>query len=773
MKQLIKVLFLLFSVSFLYSQPDNFTSNYDKYNCFAFDDDNYYVGLVNGFVVQDRETGEYKYYSTLNSDMKGNNVSDIDVYKGKVYFTSNRGVYSYSNSIVESLGYDSLFFSGIQKDEEGYLWFYSNDLIFGFDGSYFKYFDLSLHTSRYAELNKIYTHEEYLWLSFKTYNNKYSYVLINVNEDTLKAFEPVEIGFEDNYTKLIAFSNGKAWLKSTSNEVFNYTFSSSEWSEENTKFITPYGYQIVPYIITNQKGKMWFIMFDKVGEGVRKVATFENDQYVVETKFEELAANNGKTWNRLYKFDDELILSTVSGEYYRIEDEILELIAEADTNAKLTQETNFYKNEDELFRLARVTRNETSAFEIIDIENNKIDEFRITNKTYFPYLTLGSYYKIDGMEFISRYYNNISRVNKDGIWNGVSTIGVVNDDGVVVKKDVKGDYYFYDDYLYKYKNGNAEKLFRFSPEYLRGIEIHNNNSYFYYSYKIGNHYVEFNLNRKFGVRVGAYDPKGEKINEISDEDDCINNWYEYGKYSTYYYGSVPSDIKIDNNSNIWLLTWTSLYYLEENSNCTYFKFESDEDDEAIKPNQIAYSRYQGKMYGKRDNLVYSFNESDFKTADSKDMVDGELNFIGECNDGLVYVATTDGRLFRLNTIDSWEKIPLVEGKESIHANIRNVFRSEDTLYVSTEIGLIKVHQKITSFAEGTTKVDDINVYPNPVGSELTVVGYEGKATIFNSYGTEIKNIEIDNSNIDVSGLVPGIYFISDIYGKQIAKFVKE
>jgi hypothetical protein len=179
------------------------------------------------------------------------------------------------------------------------------------------------------------------------------------------------------------------------------------------------------------------------------------------------------------------------------------------------------------------------------------------------------------------------------------------------------------------------------------------------------------------------------------------------------------------------------------------------------------------MYGRHDNIVYRFNDTNYRKVNAVDMVDGELNFIGESNDGLVYVATNDGRLFRLNTIDSWERIPLIEGKEKIHANIRNVFRSEDTLYVSTEIGLIKVHQMVTSVENTASQTVDVNVFPNPVGNRLNLTGYEGEAIIYNSFGAKIKSIDITNSDINVSELTAGIYFITDTSGNPIAKFVKE
>ncbi len=774
MKYIYLPILLLLSLTSLYSQPENFTSNYDNYNCFAFDDDNYYVGLVNGFVVQERATGDYEYYSTLNSDMVGNNVSDIEVYKGKVYFTTNSGVYSFSDGKVENLDQDSLSFNGIKLDENGYIWFHGNDFLLGYDGENFKYFDLSPFTSHLTSLSEIYIYKEYLWLSIGRYDNRYSYAVININQDTVKSFTVEERGFGSDYRLFLAFSEGIVWNSLSNEGLFKYDIEAGEWSKETNRFILPFGNRIISNIETDESGKMWFIIFDKLGERVYKLATFENDQFVVETKFEKFAADNDITWRQVYKFGDELILSTMSGEYYRLVEDEIELITDIDTNeVEITNETNFYKNGDEIFRLANVKRNESAEIEFIDLENKKVDNFIIKQDTYFPYLTLGSYYKMDGMEFISRYYNNISRVKKDGDWQGVSAIGIVNDDGVAVKIDEKGDYYFHDEYLYKYFKGTSEKLFRFSPEFLGSVDVFDDNVNFYYSYRIGSHDVNYNLQREFGVRISQYDFKGQKTMELTQEDNCISSWYEIGKYSTYYHGSVPSDMKIDNYGNKWCLTWTSLNKIDGNINCTYFNFERDEENEAIKPNQIAYSRYQGKMYGRNDNIVYSFGDTNYRKANSEDMVDGELNFIGESNDGLVYVATTDGRLFRLNTIDSWERIPLIEGKEKIHANIRNVFRSEDTLYVSTEIGLIKVHQKITSVENSSTEELDANVFPNPVGNTFNLTGFEGEAVIYNSFGAKIKSVEITNNDINVSKLPAGIYFITDQSGNPIAKFVKE
>ena len=699
------------------------------------------------------------------------------MYKGKVYFTTNSGVYSYSNNNVESLEYDTLSFNGIKLDEVGYIWFYGDDFLLGYDSINFKNYDLSPYAYKSTKLSEIFAHKEYLWLSFGSRKYNYKYAVINVDENTLNVFKPEETGFEWEYRKFLGFYKGNAWIDIASGGVFKYDFIDEKWNKENNETIFPHNTRIASNVVTDSSGKMWFVMNDINKDYIYKIATYEGGSNSIEIKFDSVTLDKKTRAIQLYKFGEEVIIVTSKGLQYSIKNGKIEPLYELETELELSQESNLYKNGENIFRLANVTRNEEPQIEIIDVDMNKKGDYVMSQNTYFPFHTLGSYYKMDGMEFISWFNNNIYLIKKDGIWQGVSAMGIENDDDVEVKIDEKGNYYFYDKYVYKYESGIAKNLFRFSPDHLRGVEVFDDNLNFYYSYRIGSHDVNYNLQREFGVRIGKYDFKGQKTMELTQENSCLSSWYEIGKYSTYSKGPVPKDMKIDNYGNKWCLTWTSIYKIDENLNCTYFDFdEENEEGEEVDnplPNQIAYSRYQGKMYGRHDNIVYSFGDTNYRKTDSEDMVDGELNFIGECNDGLVYVATTDGRLFRLNTIDSWEKIPLVEGKENIHANIRNVFRSEDTLYVSTEIGLIKVHQKITSVDEGSTELAEINVFPNPVDDKLALTGYEGRALIYNSIGTEVKAISTSKSDINVSDLAPGIYFITDVYGMLIAKFVKE
>lgn len=774
MKKIIKVIFLLITISSLYSQPDNFTSNYNNYNCFAFDDDNYYVGLVNGFVVQDRATGDYEYYSTLNSDMKGNNVSDIEVYKGKVYLLTEGKVYAYKNSLVKKFEMQDLYITGMFKDKNNNLWFNGSEVLLKYNGNNIFNIDISYPISLAGKIAKIDVIEDYLWLTFGkgTINHRES--IYYILQDSLKTFSIEDRGFDREYRNFQTVSNKKIWIKTQPGRIYKYDILTDQWDKVD-KFKFPINTRISSNIVQDDLGKLWFAITETERDYKVYLASYDGFSDDIEVHY-DYEFNRDLEPLIFYSFKDR-ILFTNENSYFLIENNNINRITEFDENYRYSNVSNFYNAGEDVLFIARIKDNDVSKVEFLNLVSDESEKYEVNETDNLPYSNIGSYYKLDGMEFISRHYHKITRVKKDGVWQSTSVIGIEEDKGIKLEIDKNGDYYLFNNSVFKYENGYTEKLFNYSSEWLKGIEVFDKNFYFYRSYEVKDYNSNTNLFRNFGVKVSILDEVGNINKVINDSNSCISKWYEYGKVSYSVHGPIPLDLRVDNQEFIWYLTAESLYYMDENLNCTNFDFdEENEEGEEVDnplPNQIAYSRYQGNMYGRHDNIVYSFGNTNYRKTNSEDMVDGELNFIGECNDGLVYVATTDGRLFRLNTIDSWEKIPLIEGKEKIHANIHNVFRSEDTLYVSTEIGLIKVHQKITSVAEGSTELAEINVFPNPVDDKLALTGYEGRALIYNSFGTEVKAISTSKSDINVSDLAPGIYFITDVYGMLIAKFVKE
>ena len=769
MKYIYLPILLLFSLTSLYSQPENFTSNYDNYNCFAFDDDNYYVGLVNGFVVQDRETGDYEYYSTLNSDMVGNNVSGIEVYKGKTYFLSDSLIYVYNNKEVSHFGVKDSKVTVLKKSENDFLWISGNDFLIRFDGENFKEINISTLVEEYRELNSYATDGDFIWLTFRPRNSDVRYAIYNLSNDSIKTFTYEERGFGEEFGTIMNFTDSVVWIRS-GNEIYSYMIENNEW-RTNINFRSPVGIDFNSNFTADKNGIIWFIVRDRENNYLKYLAS-------TDVKSDSIKIHYQYTFERDYNYflfsrlGDEIVLKNDDSFYFLIGDELIEIYTPK-SDYKLEKASNFYINGEDIQFLALIDKNGESNFEFRNPKSDESVSYNISWNSDLPYYNIGSYIVVGGHEFLSKNYNSISLVRTNESWLNLSTLGYTFSYYNSVDFDEDGDLYIYSDAMFRFDESGVSKLFDYDAFWYRFFNYHNDKLYFYGVDKIGNHYHPYNYNKINALRVDIYSTNGTEEFSLNEENTCMPRYFERGLHDVIH-GSYPNDLEIDNEGRVWCLTWTSIYKINENLNCTYFEF--DEEDEEVDnplPNQIAYSRYQGKMYGRHDNIVYSFGDTNYRKVSSEDIVDGELNFIGESNDGLVYVATTDGRLFKLNTIDSWERIPLIEGKEKIHANIRNVFRSEDTLYVSTEIGLIKVHQKITSVENSTTEELDVNVFPNPVGNTFNLTDFEGEAVIYNSFGAKVRNINIGSNNINVSELPTGIYFITDSNGNPIAKFAKE
>lgn len=764
MKHIYLTALLLLSIATLHSQPENLESNYSRFTAFAVDDDNFYIGLENGFVVQDKVTGDYQYYSTLNTDMLSNYISDMKVYKGKVYILSQGDIYFYNDNEVKYFDLENSNITGIFKDKNDFLWFSGDDFLKRYDGMSFKEIDITEQVEEYGKLESFVFDNNYIWLTFGSSNSRFRYALYDLTNDTMKTFTKEEHGFDQESRAFLTFINGVVWIRSNQ-RIYNYNIISGLWEIVDT-FKLPKNMVITSNIISDNEGKMWFTVteteidtayianYDGVSDSINVLYDYKFDKDLYPFLFHALGDN---------------ILLTMENSYSLINNNSVDEIIKFDEDYQFLKSSNFYENNSEIYQLANIYENETTELKFINLLNKESTPYYLCKDKYFPLSNIGSYFFIDGNELISGSYNSIDYVNKDGSWTGTSSIGIEKDDRVLVKLDKDNNYYFYTNGIYNYKNGTSEKMFNYSTEMQRGLEIHDNKAYFYSSFKVGNHFVDFNLTRYYGVKVDVLDMTGKVNRILNDSNSCMSQWFEHGKVSVYYYGAVPSDLKVDNEGNIWCLTWASLYYIDKDTLCTRFKF--DEASGKLKPSNIAYSKYQGKMYGRKDNIIYDLSDTNYRIANSEEMVNGELNFLGECNDGLVYVATTDGRLFKLNTIDNWENIPLIYGKDKIHVSIRNVFRHEDTLYVSTEIGLIKVHQKVTS-VENNIVENDFQIYPNPakgyinidpkyINEKIEIRTLTGKLLI-ESTGAEI---------INVNDLQTGIYLVK--CGDLTTKFIKE
>ncbi len=766
MKVLIIIFAVLMSLTQLYSQPENLESNYSRYTAFAVDDDNFYIGLENGFVVQDRVTGGYEYYSTLNTDMLSNNITDIEVYQNKVYFISDSLVYIYNNKALNIFDLENEKITGLYKDKNDLLWFSGDDVLISYDGTSTKEIDITKQVEEYGKLDSFVFDDNFMWLTFGYFNNRLNYALYDFSNNIIRSISQEERPFGNEYSKVMTFSDSVVWIKAN-NRIYSYKISSNKW-EKPEVFLFPKNIELKSNLVADNNGIIWFAILLKDSNG--------NNCYVA--NYDGVSDSINVLYD--YKFDGELsvfnfflfgsnIIFSKKGSYNSIiNNNIIEIVKYED-NDILLKSSNFYEYKGGLYRLEVRDKNNETIFKFTNLMNEDYILYTIIEDKYFPLSNIGSYFLVHGTEFISSNYNSLSFMKLDQTWQEISELGYSFKGGNRVEIEANEEMIIYSDAVYKYDHNGISKLLDYKANSYRGVGNFQDKFYFYGSYPIGNHYDIHNFNKIYGTMINVFDNDGNKLLTLDEDNTCMSRYYENGKYNTYFDGPMPRDLKIDNNGNIWCLTTGSLFYIDQNIECTRFKF--DDEGNNPKPSNIAYSKFQGKMYGRRDNTVYDLSDTNYRKNNSDEMVDGDLNFIGECNDGLVYVATTDGRLFKLNSLVSWENIPLIDGKEKIHVSIRNVFRSEDTLYVSTEIGLIKVHQKVTS-VENTDYINDFKIYPNPtqdyinidpqyINEIIEIRTLTGKL-VLESKGTEI---------IDVNELTPGVYLVK--CGDRITKFIKD
>ena len=153
---------LAFASSTVKSQT--FETNYNYYSAFAADDENFYIGLHNGFVVQSVETGKVEYYNSLNSKLGTNFIEGIVVRDGKVYVHGPGGLFIYADGDFEEIdlgseGARKLHFVG------DVIWTFDSRSIYEYDGVRTKKYDIGQFLNFNHEIARIDVHNDYVWIS--------------------------------------------------------------------------------------------------------------------------------------------------------------------------------------------------------------------------------------------------------------------------------------------------------------------------------------------------------------------------------------------------------------------------------------------------------------------------------------------------------------------------------------------------------------------------------------------------------------------------------
>lgn len=134
MKRVILLLTVLLTTSLVQSQSFETNYNYFNFSAFAVDDDNFYIGLDNGFVVQNRETGEAEYYNALNSSLMTSSIEEIEIYKGGVYLSGLSGLYKYADKSLNRVEMGKEDIRKLQIIDDN-IWTFDAKSIYKYDGA--------------------------------------------------------------------------------------------------------------------------------------------------------------------------------------------------------------------------------------------------------------------------------------------------------------------------------------------------------------------------------------------------------------------------------------------------------------------------------------------------------------------------------------------------------------------------------------------------------------------------------------------------------------
>lgn len=182
------------------------------------------------------------------------------------------------------------------------------------------------------------------------------------------------------------------------------------------------------------------------------------------------------------------------------------------------------------------------------------------------------------------------------------------------------------------------------------------------------------------------------------------------------------------------------------------------------------------MYTQIDNEVYNLNSETEKKVNSYDIVGAGISYMGECGDGNVYLATDDGRLFVLHSLYDWQQIEIENSLDKIKLKITHISEFKDTLYLSTDLGVLKVKKPFISNidSDNINATNQVNIYPNPSRDFITITNIDDDETIEIRTITGAVVLTSKNENrIAIKTLSTGVYFIFNGNGERLGVFIKE
>ncbi len=782
---------IIITSCFSIASSQNFSSNYNYFRSFAVDDENFYIGLQNGLVIQNRETSESTYLNSLNSNLKSNFIKTMVSRDGVLYIPTPVGLNILKDGKLENIKIGDNDVRDLSFDDEGNIWTFNSKSLLKYDGKTTKEWKIEEYVDFDFEIARINLYKNYVWFSFfkptygyKTYysnrqDNVLRFGLFNLETNEMTTFTDEERGFNfDQSVPSQAISNNEVWLFVGVDSSYIYNIDENKWRANNYRDLLPKKYSLkYSKFMTDKEENVWFTARYNGPDNklIQIPAVYDYKTKSIKLMYEDIAEEKNLYIYDLDKNDDEIIMSG-DGRFYFQEGDSLNIV-------KFTDFTDYYlfypgitKYGDEYYTICTDWYDSYQYDRIINIKKREVIEYTQSKKNELPAFSIERFVRdhnveiIDGGPSIFQSFPNYLKVDNE--WKSEDQLGLKQtvdnlqyarfaDESLVTNA---GDLVtFENDGIFKYSNILEEEK---AVNMINKFQVFDEKIYAF-----GSYFLKENIYNSF---VSVLDKQGNRAHIYDPTNSCLTDFkYIKSGFFSYYIDSVAQSMEIDRDGNLWILTQKSIFRINESSDCEYINYIPQVPsitDSVLMVYELIYSKVTNTMFGRAGNTLFNLNSDKIDTVTVTELGYGSIKYMGKCSDGFVYITFQNGGLYRVNSIRDFEPIEIISGKET-DLVINHVSLFQDTLYLSTGIGLIKITNPLSTVENDETSNNSISVFPNPTADYITLENIAPNSTIqiLSLSGSMVKEV-IAESRIDVRDLSAGVYMIK--VGSKVQKFVK-
>jgi hypothetical protein len=767
MKRFIYLLTALLIFTYAAVKSETFETNYNHYSAFAADEENFYIGLHNGFVVQKIESGEATYYNSTNSNLETNYIGEIIINKGTVYITGPGGLFTYADGNFTKIELGS---NGARKLHfiDDAIWTFDARSIYRYDGVKTQKYNITKYINSSYEIARIDVHNNYIWISMYSstgrWENYYSnvqyktfrFASYNLETNDLITFTEQERGFDRlNTISFQAVSNNEVWVATGRSVCFIYDLESGKWRRNEHLDLIPAGYELKYWeAITDKEGDIWFSIQPRGtnwGKSMPAVYSYKTNTITMKFKDKEFDPNF-IVYN--FKLLDDYLYMYGSDEYYFVRGDSIITFKDSDYPDETLRYWLANNVKDSFYSLSY---SDEENYKIINLSSKEKYDYGLNGKSDLPHPAYNAFLKDDnteliiGGETVYREYDNL--IYQKDEWVRTRDYGIFNN--------------FYDEAFKRFSNGDLvvkayDEIYGISDTIAtnyNNINQDNSNDYVVRAFSIFDDKIyAFGNDKNLKTFISVLDRDNNELFQYNRFNSCLPDFLNAGTVtSIVYIDSIPMQIEIDNQGNIWALTKKSLFKIDENLNCEYVDYLPIRDGRypSLYMDNLAYSKNEEILFGSSDNAIYNLNNPILDDLNLSEHGLGIMRYFGACSDGNVYMTTEAGGLFRVKNIRELIPVEVVPGKKELGVPINHISFYKDTLYISTDIGVYKLS---TSEENNCNQLSNNLFYPNPSSDYINIEETNQTVTIISLTGRVMKQVT-GETRIDISDLYSGVYFV--------------